>query len=133
MLIGCPIILPNETEILSIVNEYFNPYATPITDLNIVNVSTVVKQEQDRQSTLSAEQRRQEEQLQQQAENEASVNTDDLQTEEENQQTGETDGTNVNNGDQTTTGDGTTTGTDGNSNTDTTRTNSDYTDRTAAF
>lgn len=58
--------LPNETEILSIVNEYFNPYATPITDLNIVNVNTVVKQEQDRQSALSAEQRRKEEELQQQ-------------------------------------------------------------------
>ncbi|MFR6291343.1 MAG: LCP family protein [Peptococcaceae bacterium] len=109
--------LPNETEILSIVNEYFNPYATPITDLNIVNVNTVVKQEQDRQSALSAEQRRKEEELQQQAENEASVNTDDLQTEDENQQTGENDGTDVNNGDQTITGDGTNTGTDGNSNT----------------
>jgi len=66
--------LPNETEILTIVNEYFNPSETPITQLNIVNVSNVVQQETQRQSGLTAEQRRQERLQQERIENEATVN-----------------------------------------------------------
>lgn len=65
--------LPDEAEILTIVNEYFNPYATPITQLNIVNTGNVVQKEQDRQSHLTTEQRREEQKLQQELEREAEM------------------------------------------------------------
>ena len=65
--------LPDEAEILTIVNEYFNPYATPITSLNIVNVGNVVQKEQERQSHLTTEQRREEQQLQEQLERETEM------------------------------------------------------------
>lgn len=85
--------LPNEAEILEIVNEYFNPYATPITSLNIVNVQSVVQKETARQSALTAEQRQQEEALKQQLENEASMNESDLQPEGGEGPTGAGEGT----------------------------------------
>lgn len=65
--------LPDEEETLAIVNEYFNPYATPITNLNIVNVGNVVQKEQDRQSHLTTEQRREEQKLQEELEKEAEM------------------------------------------------------------
>ena len=85
--------LPNEAEILEIVNEYFNPYATPITSLNIVNVQSGVQKETARQSALTAEQRQQEEALKQQLENEASMNESDLQPEGGEGPTGAGEGT----------------------------------------
>lgn len=61
--------LPNETEILKIVNEYFNPHETPITNLNVVDLATIRQREADRQANLTDKQRREEEALKQQLEN----------------------------------------------------------------
>lgn len=80
--------LPDETETLRIVNEYFNPYATPITHLNIVNVGNVVQQEENRQSHLTEKQRKEEQKLQQKLENEASVGGDGQLLEPPSGQTG---------------------------------------------
>ena len=82
---GLSYYLPNETEILEIVNEYFNPYATPISSLNVVNVNTIVQKEQARQSTLTAEQKKKEAELKEQMENEASLGENELLTEEPGQ------------------------------------------------
>ena len=82
---GLSYYLPNETEILEIVNEYFNPYATPINSLNVVNVNTIVQKEQARQSTLTAEQKKKEAELKEQMENEASLGENELLTEEPGQ------------------------------------------------
>lgn len=86
--------LPNEQEILEIVNQYFNPYAKPITSLNIVNVNTVVQKEKERQSSLSTEQRKKEENLKDKVEKEASVDNEDLLKEETD---GQIDNLNPNN------------------------------------
>ena len=82
---GLSYYLPNETEILEIVNEYFNPYATPISSLNVVDVNTIVQKEKARQETLTAEQKRKEEALKEQLENEASSGENELLTEEPEQ------------------------------------------------
>lgn len=82
---GLSYYLPNEAEILEIVNAYFNPYATPISSLNVVNVNTIVQKEQARQSTLTAEQKKKEEELKEQLENEASTGENELLTTEPDQ------------------------------------------------
>lgn len=79
--------LPNEEEILEIVNQYFNPYATPIKSLNIVNVSNIVQKENARQSSLTTEQRKKEEKLKEKVESEASVDNEDLLKEQADGQT----------------------------------------------
>ncbi len=61
--------LPNEEEILKVVNEYFNPNETPITDLDVVDLAAIRQKEAARQATLTEEQRRKEEALREQMEN----------------------------------------------------------------
>lgn len=65
--------LPNESEILEIVNQYFNPSETPITTLNVVDLAAIRQKEAARQAALSEEQRRQEEALKQKEETEAGL------------------------------------------------------------
>ena len=79
--------LPNEAEILEIVNQYFNPYSTAITSLNVVDVNSVAQQESNRQSKLTAEQRRNEEKEKEQAEKDATISDDKLLQEDPNQPT----------------------------------------------
>lgn len=56
--------LPDGEEILKIVNEYFNPYEEPITELNVVDLDRISYEEDVRQSNLSSEEKRQEQALQ---------------------------------------------------------------------
>ena len=85
---GLSYYLPNEAEILEIVNTYFNPYATPISSLNVVNVNTIVQKEKARQSSLTPEQKKKEEERKKQVENEASISENELLTGDEPNQTG---------------------------------------------
>ena len=70
---GVSYYLPNESEILAIVNEYFNPKETPITSLNVVDMAAIRQREAERQAALTEEQRRKEEELKQQAENQVII------------------------------------------------------------
>ena len=79
--------LPNEAEILEIVNQYFNPYSTAITSLNVVDMNSVAQQESNRQSKLTAEHRQKEEKEKEQAEKDATISDDKLLQEDPNQPT----------------------------------------------
>lgn len=68
--------LPDEAAILEIVNAYFNPNETAITKLNVVDVASIRQKEAARQAALTAEQRRQEETLQQELEQQAATGGD---------------------------------------------------------
>ena len=70
---GVSYYLPNESEILAIVNEYFNPQEEPITSLNVVDLAAIRQKEAERQAALTEEQRKKEEELKQQAENQVII------------------------------------------------------------
>lgn len=92
---GISYYLPNESEILAIVNEYFNPNEESITSLNVVDMAAIRQREAERRAALTEEQRRKEEELKQQAQDQVIIldeNGIPVETTPEGEQDGELSG-----------------------------------------